>query len=241
VRRAGAGEQPALAAILLANAAQTLAWSDPVTAQRHAREGVSRARQSGMPYAIAYNLQGLAHALASTDPSQAHAVLSEALQLSTTLGHESPGGLTTAVFAAARLEEWPALLRAASSALHHQARSSALGYVYLAAILNLVARGLAKPQPEAAAVIQGTVTGILGRITPAVAAPVGGNGADQNDVAKFVMAVRRETTELLTAAIGQARLHELRTRGVTMDETQACVYARARIDEYLTQTLPTVN
>ena len=233
--RARAAGLPARAATMLAGAAQTLAWSDPAAAREHATEGLALARHTGMPYAIAYNLQGLAHALAETDPEQARAVLTEALQSHATLGYESPGGLTTATFAAARLQEWPAMLRAASRALHHHTRTGSFGLVYLAAILNLVARGLAEPQPEPAAVLQGTVTAVLSRLAPSMAPHVRGGAPDQNEVAAFVTAVRRDTTELLTSRLGKPRLRELRSQGAAMDETQACTYARSHIEEYLAQ------
>jgi predicted ATPase/class 3 adenylate cyclase len=234
--RARAVGRPARAATLLGDAALTLAWSDPEAARRPATEGLALARQTGMPYAIAYNLQGLVHALAETDPDQARAALAEALESHTTLGYESPGGVTTSVFATARLQEWPAMLRAASRALHHQTRTGVLGLVYVAAILNLVARGLAESQPEAAAVVQGSVTAVLSRIAPDMAVHVQGSAPDQNEVAAFVTAVRRDTTQILTAELGAARLRELRAQGAAMDETQACTYARAHVDQCLTQT-----
>jgi len=232
---------PALAAISLANAATTLAWSDPIAARQYATEGLTLARQSGMPYAIAINLIGLAHALAATDPDEARALLAEALQLAGTLGYESLGGLQNAVFAAARLEEWLAMLGAASRVLHQQARTGAIGLVYVAAILNLVARGLAEPQPESAAVLQGAVTGMLRRLAPEIASPVSGGAPDQNDVAAFVTEVRRETTQSLTASLGQTQLRELRAQGAALDETHACTYARTHIDEYLAHTVQPVS
>jgi MalT-like TPR region len=232
-RRARAAELPATAAILLANAAYILAWSDPVAAQRHARDGLTLARQTGMPSAIADNLQGLALALATTDPDQARARLVEALQLTTTLCYESPSGLSSVVFAAARLQDWSSLLRAASRVMHHQTRTDTQGFVYVAATLNLVARALAQPQPEPAAVLQGTVTGMLRRLTPDVAAPVSEGAPDHDNAAAFVTQIRRDTTQLLTVALGETRVRELRAQGAAMDETQACTYARTHIDEYL--------
>jgi hypothetical protein len=108
--------------------------------------------------------------------------------------------------------------------------------VYLAAILNLVARGLAQHQPEPAAMLQGAVSTMIRRIAPDVAAPVSGGASSHNDVAVFVAEVRRDTTALLTAALGDPRLRELRAQGAAMDETQACTYARTHIDEYLAES-----
>jgi predicted ATPase/class 3 adenylate cyclase len=235
-QRARAAEIPALAAIYLAVTAQVLAWTDPEAARAHATEGLALARQTGMPYAIAYNLLGLAQALVPSDPDQARALLREALQLGATLHYESPNELVSAVFTAARLEEWTPLLRVARRFLHHYLRSGTLPLVYLAAILNLVARALAQDQPDTAAMLQGTVTSTLRQLTPDIAAPVSGGASGQNDVAIFVATVRHDTTQLLCAALGDTRLRELRAQGTTMDPTQACTYARNHIDDYLTRT-----
>ena len=170
---------------------------------------------------------------AASDPEQARALLSEALQLATTLGYENPQELLAAVFCAARLDEWPTTLYIAGRVLHHHVRSGALGLVSWPAVLNLVARGLAEHSPVSAATIQGTVSTVVRRITPDVAAPVKGGASSHNDVAAFVARVRRDTTQLLTAALGDPRLRELRAQGAAMDETQACTYARTHIDEYL--------
>jgi len=48
-----------------------------------------------------------------------------------------------------------------------------------------------------------------------------------------VIEARRETTRLLTAALGEAHLRELRAQGAAMNEDQACTYARTHIDKYL--------
>ena len=178
------------------------------------------------------NLLALAPTLAASDPDQARDLLAESFHLATTHGYERPYDFSGAVFVAAQLEAWPTMLRAAGRALHHQSRSGFVGLVYLAAILNLVARGLAQHQPEAAALIQGTVTAMLRRLTPDIAAPISGDASNQ-PVAAFVVKVRRDTTELLTAALGDTRLRELRAQGAAMDEDHACTYARTHIDDYL--------
>ena len=228
-------DNPAIASVSLGSAAQILAWSDPEAARRYATEGLAMARQAGMPYAIAHNLQGLAMTLVTIDPAQASACATEALELANTLGYESPQGLFTAVFVAARLEDWPTVLRAGVRVLHHQIRTGMNGIVYVAAILNLVARSLAEASPEPAAVLQGTVNAMLTRLSPDIATPVKGGGADQNDVAAFVKDVRQDTTQLLANSLGKTRLHELRAHGAAMDETQACTYGRTQIEDYLAQ------
>lgn len=236
-RRARAAKLPATAAIFFASAAHVLAWSDPVAAQQHASDGLTLARQTGMPFAIAFNLQGLALATAATDPDQARAWLGEALQLATTQVYASPSsGLFSLVFAAARLQDWPSLLRAASRVMHQQTRTVGHWFVYLPGTVTLVARGLAQRQPEPAAVLQGAVTGMLRGLAPQVAARMGGGAPDQIDAFAFATQILRDTTQLLTTALGEARLRELRAQGEAMDETQACEYARTHIDEYLAHT-----
>ena len=125
------------------------------------------------------------------------------------------------------------MLRAASRLCVLQIRTGTLGFVYLAAILNLVARALAGQRPEPAAVIQGSVTPMLSRLSVEIASPVRGGAADQNAVAAFVIDARRETIRLLSAALGEERFRELRTRGAAMNDIQACTFARTHIDEYL--------
>jgi predicted ATPase len=228
-------ENPAIAAITLSSAAQALGWADPTGAQELATEGLALARQSGMPVAIVYNLEALAHVLASTDPERASSLLTEALELATTMGYEVPGASYIAAFTAARLGDWPVVLRTANRVLRDQIRTGAYSIVYVAAILNFVARSLVEERPEAAAMLQGTVTAMLSRLSPDIASAVRGGGSDQNDVAAYVTEVRRATTRLLTSALGEHRLRELRDEGAAMDEVQACTFARTRIVELLGQ------
>ena len=232
-RHARTDDLPALAAIYLGLAQGILSWVDPAAALERGTEGLELARQTGMPHAIASNLLCLALTVAADDPDRARALLDEALQLATTLGYENPTELTTTVFTAARLAAWPIALRTASRALHHQLRSGGVGLSNLAGVLNLSARGLAEHQPEPAAMLQGAAGTVIRRLAPVVAAPVTGGASSHNEVAAFMAEVRRDTTQLLTTALGDLRLRELRAEGAAMDETQACTYARTHIDEYL--------
>jgi predicted ATPase/DNA-binding SARP family transcriptional activator len=234
--RARADDVPALAAFYFGLLAQNLSYTNPIAARQHASIGLALARESGMPLAIGYNLIGLAQAVVDENPNQARALLSEALQLETALGYESHQELQGAVFCAARLDDWPTALGLARRVLHQHSRSGGLPLTYLAGMLNLVARGLAERQPEPAAMLQGTVGTVIRRLTPEVAAPVSGDVAGRNDIANFVATVRRDTTRLLAAALGDTRLRELRAHGATMDETQACTYARTQIDEYFARS-----
>jgi hypothetical protein len=224
---------PALAAVYLGRAAQAVSYEDPVTARQLATEGLALARETGMPFAIVHNLLGLALALASADADQARTLLAEALQVSATLDYESPNELQSAIFAAARLADWPTTVRVARRLLHHQIRSGGIALAHLAAILNLVARGLAELQPEPAAVLQGSVGAMMRGLTADVVVPVSGTTSKENAVAAFVADVRRETTQLLDGALGEARVRQLRTEGAAMSEEQSYSYARTHVDEYL--------
>jgi hypothetical protein len=179
--------------------------------------------------------------LPADDPDQARSLLAEALQLATALGYESPFELSSAVFCAARLQEWPTTLRFIGRVLHHHARSGTVPLYVLAAHLNLAAHGLAEHQPEPAAILQGAVGALIRRLAPDVAAPVGGRTSTPNDVAALVIEVRRDTTRFLTAALGEPRMRRLRAEGAAMNEDQACTYARAHIDEYLRQASQAVS
>ncbi len=227
---------PGLAAQFLGISAHILAWTDPDRARQFATEGLELARQSGVPIEIGQNLVGLADTLVSSEPDRARVLLHEGLELAVGAGYESFGSLGVAVLTAARLEEWTAMLDTARRALKHQLLTGGLGVIYVASLLNVVAFALVSKQPEGAAVIQGSVKKLLERLSADIAAPVRGDSTEQNDVARYVVAVRQETTRRLTVVLGAERVRELRAQGAAMDETEAYTYARSRIDEHLDRT-----
>jgi hypothetical protein len=92
--------------------------------------------------------------------------------------------------------------------------------------LNLVARGLAVAEPEVAAVIQGSASGL---INPPLAFEV----MTQATGRYFAGEILDETTTILIDSIGDGRMRELRAEGAAMDPDQACAYARIHIDDYL--------
>jgi hypothetical protein len=92
--------------------------------------------------------------------------------------------------------------------------------------LNLVARGLAVAEPQVAAVIQGSASGL---IKPPVEIDV----MTQATGRYFVGEILHETTTILVDSLGEARTRELRAQGAAMDPDQACTYARIHIDDYL--------
>ena len=73
----------------------------------------------------------------------------------------------------------------------------------------------------------------LGLATPNTATPDAGGSAQTSTVATFIAGVRHDTTELIVAALGEPRMHELRAQGAAMTEDQAYTYARTHIDDYL--------
>jgi hypothetical protein len=232
-RHARADDLPGMTAFFLGSAANFLGWLDPTAALPLATQGLALARQTGAPIPVTRNLLGLAEALALDDPHQARVLLDESLQLAATLGYETPSLLNHAVFMSGRLAAWPTTLRTANRALHHQLRSGGTAPVLLVGILTLVARGLAEPRPEPAAVIQGTIGIVLHRATPNTATHATDASAPTNTVATFIAGVRHDTTQLIVAALGEPRMRELRAQGAAMTEDQAYNYARTHIDDYL--------
>jgi hypothetical protein len=185
-------------------AAYQLAWTDPHTAAPLATEGLALARQTGYPKAIHQTLLALALALASIDPAQARELLYEVLDVGSGIT------MVPVTYVAGRLEDWPAVLRAASRILQWDRRIGTAPQLILAGIVAFVARALAPTQPESAAVLDGAATGLSASHGPA-----------EGVIAK----VRHHTTRLLLDSLGEPRLRELRTRGEAMDYAQTCIYA----------------
>jgi predicted ATPase/class 3 adenylate cyclase len=233
VHRARAADLPGVAAVYLAFAAIALSYADPASAREYASDALTLARESGAPSAIVTARVALAQALVAEDPAQAQVELVDALESATSLGYESPAELQVGVFAAARLGAWPTVLSTTGRMLYHYARSGSIPRYIVVGLLNLVARGLAEQQPEPAAILQGAANATIRHLTPRDAAPVSGTRSNSNDVAAFVVEVRRGTTQLLIEALGETRLRQLRAHGEAMDQDQACAYARAQINEHL--------
>ena len=161
-------------------------------------------------------------------------LLDEAIELWSSLGYEDPGQLSTAVFTAARLAVWRTALEAASRALHHQLRSGALPVMNRAGILNLVARGLADPSPEPAAVIQGAVARLVKSVSTEAGIASSAGTAPSGGLVAFTTAARREATEILSARLSRERLRELRRgRAKPWTPTRHVATRGAHIHDYL--------
>jgi hypothetical protein len=197
-----------------------------------ATEGLALARRLEIPSLISLSLAALAGALVERDPEQARARLLESIQLRTSLGYENWGELTQAALVSARLGDWPQTLALAAPSIRH------LHWIgewpLLGAIVNLVARALAPTDPETAAVLQGVARKLViaavvhsdpNTQTSAATSTTQSAGAEPSPAGDFVTQLRRTTTGMLNAALGHARLEELRAEGEAMDRDQAVAYA----------------
>jgi predicted ATPase len=195
-------------------------------------EGLALARHARTPLAIAFNLNGLALALAESDPERARALLRESRELGSSLGYENGWEVTQGVLVSARLGDWAQVLATAPAAIRHLHWINA-GY-QLAAIVNLVARALTPVTPEAAAVLQGAARQLILSSAP----PAGRSGEDsgpgpnQRDTnAGMITDLRRQTTGLLIEALGESRVHELRAEGAGMDIDHLVAYVLGAIEQ----------
>jgi predicted ATPase/class 3 adenylate cyclase len=224
---------PQMAAVFLGTAAQIAVFRDKAGAQRYASEGLALARPTGMTSAIVHNLLGLAPAVADDDPEQGRTLIAEAVHIVTTLDDENPTDLRMVCVTAAQLGDWPSTLRVARRLLLRLIRWGTIRVTQLP--LLLIARGIAEHAPEAAAVLLGAP------MAPEGAGPRPGDGdstlplsgAYMQDFLAFLSNLWVDTTQLLTSALGDARVEELRAEGAAMDKIQACMYALANINEYL--------
>jgi hypothetical protein len=194
-----------------------------------ATRGLELARANGMPGAIVFNLYALAQALADRAPERARALLSEALDLNTTLGYESGYELVGMTLVAARLADWPLTARLASRSIRHLHWTD--DRPMLAGILNVSARALSETDPQAAAVIQGAARTLA--LAVSTAPPADTTPGNTGSRAGLILETRRATTRLLSETVGDDRLHELRDRGAAMDRDHAVAYTLSRLDEFL--------
>jgi hypothetical protein len=172
---------------------------------------------------------------ADTDRDKARACLTEGLERSVTLGYENANNLGLALVLVSRLDDAPATLEVASRTIRqlHWARQP----VWLTGGLNLVARALVPTQPDAAAIIQGAARAITLRT---LETPVDSQsnpappGPSSRTTGGYFGEVRRETTRLLAAALGDQRLGQLRAEGKAMDDDRAVTYTLEQITKALT-------
>lgn len=214
--------------------ASAMEWAlagDLARAAQLATDGLQRARMAGMPSSIVFNLCALAFGLSDDDPQRARALLREGIELRASLGYENSIEIAQAILVAARLEDWPLTLELASVAipqLHWMDNRP-----QLAGIFNVVARSLASTAPEGAAMLQGAIRGLVrprgGDVSAPALATMSSRSETRNERRPsdggFVTELRRRTTELLTAVLGEQRLQGLRRDGEAMHEDDAVAYA----------------
>jgi predicted ATPase/class 3 adenylate cyclase len=213
----------------LAGAATAYAVAgDPEAATRLASEGLDLARSVGTPMFIALNLVALAGALADRDRQRARSLLAESLELHSTHNFQSPYGATQTTLIAARLADWPLVLKLGPDAIDHLHWAG--DRPFLAGILNVVACALAPGDPESAAVLQGAArrlipAGVVASHPDAGGSSPGSPGSPAPNTSSFVTDLRRQTTAVLRDALGEPRLRQLRAQGESMEDDHIVAYA----------------
>jgi predicted ATPase len=183
-----------------------------------AREALTLARQIGAPALIATGLLAVGTTVANTDPEQARAHLRESLELSTALGYQSAFDLVWAVGIAFLLNDRTATLELGPSAIRALQRGG--DRLWVGFTLHMIAGTLAAIQPEPAAIIQGAAEASM---------------AESPTIAPLI-------SSILTEALGEQRMRELRARGADMDWDEAVAYTLAQatqaLDELKSGTQP---
>jgi hypothetical protein len=200
-----------------------------------ATEALALARGLGVPGLMIGCLSSLAGSLAERDPSRAHALLEESLQLSRETHYESTTHVTQSTLVAARLRDQHLTLSLAARAvpaLHWDNNRS-----QLAGVLNVVAWAAAIRKPEAAAAIQGAARRLaLGAVED------GGPTEEQPELRRderpgtgpgLIIGLRRECTRQLATSLGQDRLAELRALGEATDIDEVVRRTVALIEDLL--------
>jgi hypothetical protein len=197
-----------------------------------ATEALALLRATSTPTMANVTLMGaLAMAVSPQDPTRARALLDE---IQGDPAAENYGEATQLTLAAAVIGEWSLAARFATRSI------PLLHWVnhrpYLQIVLTLAARILAPTDPESAATIQGAARALIvpgdsartderrGESTP---------GGAEGGVGLLVDAAR-DTTRLLTDALGRERLRELRGRGAALGTDTAVAYTLSRLDVFLT-------
>jgi hypothetical protein len=153
------------------------------------------------------------------------------VQLRAGFGYESVDANQQAAILSVRLERWPQTLRFASVGipLYHWIKD----LLQLNTLFNLVARAIVATAPEAAAVLQGMAYQFatsLRDMSPWAPVERAARTPGEDPPADVITQIRHATTELLTEALGESGLRELRAQGRGMDFDHAVAYALDTID-----------
>jgi predicted ATPase len=217
-------------AFCLAGAAMAYTMAGtPELGEPLAAEAVVLARQCGSPSAIAHSLLSLSGAVVGSDPTRARTTLEEALQIQQRYGLDTTAVSIQGTLMAARIGDWPLVLRVGVNALRHLQWTGDRSF--LSGLLNVFARAIASSDPESAAVLQGTAR----RFAPpspkdaplARGEDIGPADASEAGSApmSFLINVRRDTTAILRDAIGDEGVRELRGEGEAMEPDDVVRYA----------------
>jgi hypothetical protein len=202
-------------------------------ARPFAVEGLDVARQVGRPDLIAGSLNALSSALAGQDPAQARTLLRESVALISTFGgRRGDFEFSKVVFTAAGIGDWELVLEVASPAVRYYHWQSML--TVLGGALATVSRAIAAGDSDTSARLQGAARRLMTPSNPPAsnaANPTGGPhtggspAAAASGEAGLVANLYRQTSAILSDALGEDRLRELRTEGAALDNDHAVALA----------------
>jgi predicted ATPase len=212
---------------------------NPQAGEPLATEAVALARHTGAPLLIALTLLALAGALSGSDPARARAALDESLRLEERFDSNGAPWATQSTLIAARMGDWPLVLRLGVDALRHFEWSGFRG-LSAVGILNVIGRAIAPREPGPAAVLQGAARRLTPRAGGSSSQQV--TGVDPTSPAHdrvappgpFIADLRREATAIIRESISDERLRELRAEGAAMDADEAVRYALTVVQRNLT-------
>jgi hypothetical protein len=175
-----------------------------------AREALALARHIGAPALIATGLLAVGATVAETDPDRARACLRESLELSTALGYQSWVDHIWAAAIAFLVNDRTATFELGRHAIR---RLQWGGRLRLGFVLHAIAGALAATRPEAAAIIQGAAEAHM---------------VESPNFARLINLI-------VTEALGEEHVRELRARGADMDWDQAVSYTLAQSTQALNE------
>jgi predicted ATPase/class 3 adenylate cyclase len=239
-RSAGTVHSKFMAGFMLQSAAMchTMAGNAEAGAP-FAAEAVAIARETGAPLLIALTLVALAGTLAGSDPARARAALDESLRVEERSGSKGAPWATQSTLIAARLGDWPLVLRLSVDALRHIEWSGDRGFVTFG-VINVVARAVAPRDAEPAAVLQGAARRLAldaagGSSPQEVSVDQTSQARDRMaGTAPFIADLRRQATTVVRETIGDDRWRELRAEGEAMDADDVVRYALTVVQRNLT-------
>ena len=152
------------------------------------------------------------------------------------LDYEAYSELIRGTLAAAMIRDWPLTARFATRSIPHAHWMNHRPYLH--GLFTVSARALADADPEGAATIQGAAYAVLAipastattTTTDAPAAPTAGEPTDQSGL---IVDTRRETSRLLTEALGDQQLRTFRDHGTAMDTDTAVAYTLTHLEAFL--------